>query len=52
MLRELIRLFRCTDIFSLSFGVPGRLPRVVPEPGATFHGHFLPAGVSQTNSSI
>ena len=28
----------------LSFGVIGRLPRVVPEPGATFHGHFLPAG--------
>ena len=28
----------------LSFGVIGRLPRVVPSPGATFHGHFLPAG--------
>ncbi|KAH8887801.1 cytochrome P450 [Thozetella sp. PMI_491] len=25
-------------------GVPGRLPRVVPEGGATFHGHSLPVG--------
>lgn len=28
----------------LSFPTPGRLPRVVPEPGATFNGHFVPAG--------
>ncbi|KAG0648396.1 Cytochrome P450 monooxygenase yanH [Hyphodiscus hymeniophilus] len=28
----------------LSFGVPGRLPRVVPYPGATFNGYFLPPG--------
>ena len=28
----------------LSFGVIGRLPRVVPGPGATFNDHFLPAG--------
>jgi cytochrome P450 len=30
----------------LSYGVIGCLPRVVPEPGAEFNGHFLPAGVS------
>ncbi|TKA77152.1 hypothetical protein B0A49_03639 [Cryomyces minteri] len=29
---------------SLSFGVIGRLARVVPEPGATFNGHHVPAG--------
>lgn len=29
----------------LSFGVIGRLPRVVPENGAEFNGHFIPAGV-------
>jgi cytochrome P450 len=28
----------------LSFGVPGRLPREVPEPGATFNGYFIPPG--------
>jgi len=28
----------------LSYGVVGRLPRVVPEPGAVFNGHFIPAG--------
>ncbi|GFG11485.1 trichodiene oxygenase [Aspergillus udagawae] len=28
----------------LSYGVIGRLPRVVPDPGAEFNGHFLPAG--------
>lgn len=28
----------------LSFGVVGRLPRVVPEPGASFGGRFLPSG--------
>lgn len=28
----------------LSFGVIGRLPRVVPLGGATFNGHFLPEG--------
>jgi hypothetical protein len=31
---------------SLSFGVPGRLPRDVPDGGATFNGVFIPAGVS------
>lgn len=28
----------------LSYGVIGRLPRVVPDGGAEFNGHFLPAG--------
>ncbi|KAE8440479.1 hypothetical protein EG329_007445, partial [Mollisiaceae sp. DMI_Dod_QoI] len=28
----------------MSFGVPGRLPREVPPPGATFNGIFIPAG--------
>ncbi|GME27171.1 Benzoate 4-monooxygenase cytochrome p450 protein [Neofusicoccum parvum] len=28
----------------LSFGVPGRLPRVTPEGGATFNGYFVPEG--------
>ena len=28
----------------LSFGVVGRLPRVVPQPGVTFEGHYLPPG--------
>jgi hypothetical protein len=34
----------------LSFGVPGRLPRVVPEPGETFNGYFLPGGVCEYSS--
>jgi hypothetical protein len=29
----------------LSFGVIGRLPRVVPDPGAEFNGYTVPAGV-------
>ena len=29
----------------LAFGVAGRLPRLVPEPGATFNGYFVPAGM-------
>ncbi|KUJ12574.1 cytochrome P450 [Mollisia scopiformis] len=32
------------EAFRLSFGSPGKLSRVVPEGGATFNGHFLPAG--------
>ncbi|KAF2141086.1 uncharacterized protein K452DRAFT_299132 [Aplosporella prunicola CBS 121167] len=28
----------------LSFGVPGRLPRVTPEGGATFNGYYVPEG--------
>ncbi|RDW56886.1 hypothetical protein BP5796_12953 [Coleophoma crateriformis] len=28
----------------LSFGVPGRMPRVVPEPGAKFNDYYIPAG--------
>jgi len=35
-----------TDSYSLSFGVPGRLPRNVPAGGATFNGVFIPEGVS------
>ncbi|KAK5118214.1 hypothetical protein LTR85_008194 [Meristemomyces frigidus] len=35
----------------LSFGVIGRLPRVVPSPGATFNDHFLPAGTVVSMSS-
>jgi len=38
------------EALRLSFGVPGRLPRVVPEPGATFNGYFLPAGVNQSTT--
>lgn len=34
------------DSSRLSFGVPGRLPRVVPDSGATFNSYALPAGVS------
>jgi hypothetical protein len=33
-------------IRSLSFGVIGRLPRLVPEPGTIFNGYAVPAGVS------
>lgn len=35
----------------MSFGVPGRLPREVPNPGATFNGYFIPAGVRFASSS-
>lgn len=37
MIKEAVRL---------SFGSPGKLTRVVPEGGATFDGHFIPAGVN------
>ena len=30
----------------LGYGPIGRLPRVVPEPGAVFQGRTIPAGVS------
>lgn len=36
----------------LSYGVIGRLPRVVPDPGAEFNGYFLPAGVGFTDSLV
>ena len=29
----------------LGYGVPGRIPRVVPREGATFLGHKIPGGV-------
>jgi cytochrome P450 len=32
------------EAIRLSFGVPGRLPREVPEPGASFNGYNVPAG--------
>ena len=32
------------EALRLSFGVVGRLPRVVPDSGATFNGHFVRAG--------
>ncbi|CBX95728.1 hypothetical protein IAQ61_004561 [Plenodomus lingam] len=35
----------------LSFGVPGRLPRVVPPGGATFNGYTLPEGTVVSMSS-
>ncbi|PWY86892.1 cytochrome P450 [Aspergillus heteromorphus CBS 117.55] len=35
----------------LSYGVPGRLPRVVPGPGAEFNGHQVPAGTVVSMSS-
>lgn len=35
----------------LSFGVIGRLPRVIPPGGATFHSHYLPQGTIVSMSS-
>ncbi|KAL4776899.1 cytochrome P450 [Aspergillus nidulans var. acristatus] len=35
----------------LSFGVPGRLPRVVPPPGAEFNGYHVPPGTVVSMSS-
>ncbi|KAL2074104.1 hypothetical protein VTL71DRAFT_7882 [Oculimacula yallundae] len=35
----------------LSFGVPGRLARIVPAGGATFNGYFLPGGSFVSMSS-
>ena len=32
------------EALRLSFGVIGRLPRVVPEAGATFNGYYVPGG--------
>jgi cytochrome P450 len=32
------------EALRLSFGVIGRLPRVVPHPGETFSGYFVPGG--------
>ncbi|OAT12006.1 benzoate 4-monooxygenase cytochrome P450 [Blastomyces gilchristii SLH14081] len=37
--------------FRLSYGMLGRLPRVVPEPGAEFNGYRVPAGTSLHMSS-
>lgn len=36
---------------SMSYGVIGRLPRVVPQEGAEFHGFYLPPGVSKGSCS-
>ncbi|KAJ5715840.1 uncharacterized protein N7483_013021 [Penicillium malachiteum] len=35
----------------LSYGVIGRLPRIVPEPGAEFNGYFIPGGCTVGISS-
>lgn len=35
----------------LSFGVIGRLPRIVPEGGVSFHGHYVPEGYAVGMSS-
>jgi len=35
----------------LSYGLPGRLPRIVPPSGATFNGYFLPPGTSVSMSA-
>lgn len=40
------------DCSRLSFGVPGRLPRVVPDSGASFNSYALPAGVSTFTVSV
>ncbi|KAF9886623.1 hypothetical protein FE257_011263 [Aspergillus nanangensis] len=39
------------EALRLSFGVVGRLPRVVPEPGAEFNGHHVPGGTVVSMSS-
>ncbi|CRG89588.1 Trichodiene oxygenase [Talaromyces islandicus] len=39
------------EALRLSCGVPGRLPRVVPESGAEFHGYHVPAGTIVSMSS-
>ncbi|CZR59395.1 uncharacterized protein PAC_09287 [Phialocephala subalpina] len=52
---ELERLSYLTAVIKeglrMSFGVPGRLPREVPKPGATFNGTFIPAGYTVGMSS-
>ncbi|GFF34720.1 trichodiene oxygenase [Aspergillus udagawae] len=35
----------------LSYGVVGRIPRTVPEPGAEFHGYHVPGGTTVSMSS-
>jgi hypothetical protein len=40
------------NISRLSYGVIGRLPRVVPEPGAFFNGFAIPAGVRPPSPSL
>lgn len=39
------------EALRLSFGVIGRMPRVVPAGGATFEGYYLPAGATVSMSS-
>jgi hypothetical protein len=38
--------------YRLSFGVVGRLPRVVPDPGAEFNGYHVPGGVGACTLGI
>ncbi|KAL4890504.1 cytochrome P450 [Aspergillus ambiguus] len=39
------------EALRLSFGVPGRLPRVVPDQGAEFNGYHVPGGTVVSMSS-
>lgn len=40
------------ETLRLSFGVPGRMSRIVPKEGATFSGYFVPGGVSITFQTV
>lgn len=39
-------------VYRLSCGVPGRLPRVVPDVGAEFNGYHVPPGVCNKHGTI
>jgi hypothetical protein len=49
---RVLELWILANFRRLSCGAPGRLPRIVPEPGADFSGYYLPAGVSLLPSSF